>query len=168
MEEYINIVGVTVTAAIAIATILYSNRNNKQQIVTNKLEELYEKVKLVSIQYQTYLSLQADLFYIQENRKPLSDYYALKDHKFSIADKDKMLEYLIRIEVLAHCYTSDSLREKILAYEDMMYTFTELISVGASLRKQIKYKQGFPDYDEQYIQVKEITCMLAKEIDLKA
>lgn len=164
-------VGTIGAVIIAMIAIYRSDKNNKEQIVTIKLEELLELIKTLGRYYAKLKDLNND---IQNLRNPdykqletLSQYYEIRDVKLSKDEREKIFEKLSRLEVLAKCYTKGSLKEDILKYEDLFYSFSELISNGGSINVELKWKEGLPKYEEFYIILMNLEKQIVNQITAK-
>lgn len=169
INETFTSIGTVGAVIVGMCAINRSNKNNKEQILTNKLEELLELV-IVSTKY---FGILKDLYFDvedyrnQERLKTLSDYYEIRDLKFPLEEREKLFDKLSRIQILAKCYTNSNLNNEILEYEDMMYSFADLALKGGSYHQQIKYKKGLPTYEEFTIITRNIENQIIKKLTVK-
>ncbi|WP_170265181.1 hypothetical protein [Salibacter halophilus] len=132
--------------------IYYSNKNSRREIRTHKLEEIFELSESLSINYYVFKDLYFDIEELKNRNnieiQTYNDYYKIRDKRLTLNDKNKIQSDLIRFEVLARCYTRGYLLKELLDYKDLMHTFLEYVFVGGSLRKEIKWKDGFPNFKD--------------------
>lgn len=154
--------------AVAIITIYYSNLNTKKQILTSKLEELYELVQIISRHYGTFLQLEVGVYNLRsgefDNLKNLNDYYNLRDKKLPKETIILLQDKLSRLEVLTECYTNKTLKTRLLYYEKLMFSFLDFISNGGSMYKEILFKEGYPKVEEFYALITILKQDLKSEI----
>lgn len=162
--EIITSLGTMLAVIVAMVAINYTNKNSKEEIITNKLEELLESIKYLSKYYAKLKILNNEVINLRnENYKELetlSQYFKIRDRELPLDEREKLFEKLFRIEVLAKCYTKGNLKDEILKFEDLVYTMAEIASYGASIQEHIKWKNGFPTYEIFY----EILNNLEKQI----
>ena len=167
-DSVITVVSLISSTIIALVSIRYANKNNRQQIRTGGLEELYQAIQILSRHYGIFKEL---WFKVQQLRdsddkelRTLEQYYQLRDQKFPDANREKVSNLLSRIEVLAECYTTGELKSKILKYETLMYSFYEFVFQAGSIQQEIHFRAGYPDYEAFYLMVKELKEEIVKEI----
>jgi hypothetical protein len=156
---------------IGMAAIYHSNKNSRREINTEKIEEIFELIQSLSRNYRDFKDLYFSIEDLRnENKKnieTLSDYYKIRDEKFSFSNKQKIIADLSRLEVLSKCYTENSLLNKILEYEELMYSFSDFVFHGGSLHQELKWKNGFPTYEEYYSIIDELKKLLIDKIKRK-
>lgn len=169
-ESWIGLVGVFVGALIATMTIWFTNKNNRQQIKTGKLEELFQALLVLSRYYGLFLEFWYKVQQLRDSNdkelQTLEQYYKLRDQRMTIDEREKISELLSRIIVLAECYTKDNLKQKILDYETLMYSFFEFVVQGGSVQQEIHFRNGYPVYENFYSIVKGLQDEIVKEIKL--
>jgi len=148
-ESWIGLVGVIVGVMgllIAAVTIWFTNKNNRQQIVTGKLEQLFQAILVLSRYYGLFMEFWFKVQQLRDSNdkelQTLEQYYKLRDQKLATDERDKINEMLSRIMVLTECYTKDKLKREILDYETLMYSFFELVIQGGSIQQEIHFKNG--------------------------
>lgn len=155
---------------VAMVTIYYSNKNTRQQIRTEKLEELYQTVLTLSRHYGLFMEFWFKIQQLRDNNdkeiQTLGQYYELRDQKITTDERRNINELLSRIVVLTECYTKGDLKMKILDYEKLMYSFFELVVQGGSIQQELHFKNGYPDYDHFYSMTKSIQDDIVKEIKI--
>jgi hypothetical protein len=169
-ESWIGLVGVLVGALIATLTIWFTNKNNRQQIRTGKLEELFQALLILSRYYGLFMEFWFKVQQLRDSNdkelQTLEQYYKLRDLRLTTDEREKISELLSRIIVLAECYTEDDLKKKILNYETLMYSFFELVVQGGSVQQEIHFRNGYPDYEKFYSIVKGLQDDIVKKIKL--
>lgn len=169
INETFTSIGTVGAVIVGMCAINRANKNNREQILTNKLEELLELI-IVSAKY---FGILKDLYFDIENYrnqdiiKTLLEYYEIRDTKFPKEEREKLFDKLSRIQILAKCYTNSSLKKEILEYEDMMYSFAELASEGGSLSQQIKWKKGLPTYEEFTVFLRDIEKQIINKLTVR-
>lgn len=150
--DILTTVGTVGAVAIGMIAIYHSNKNSKREIKTDKLEEIFELIQSLSRYYGKFTELYSSLEDFRDidkkNILTLSDYYKLRDKKLTSSDRQKIIADLSRLEVLAKCYTEGSLLNGILKYEDLNYSFSDFVFEGGSINQELKWKNGFPSYQE--------------------
>jgi len=169
-ETWVAIAAVIIGVLISLFTIYFSNSNSRKQIITSKLEEMYQVIQTLSRYYGIFVDLSYKVNQLKnENEKELltlEQYYILRDEKLPNNDRINIGELLSRIEVLAECYTKKDLKKKILKFESLMYSFFELVTNGGSIYQELQWKDGFPDFEDFFLMVKEVKVHLIKEIKI--
>ncbi len=167
-SDIINIItaaGTIAAVVVALLAIRHANRSSRQQIVTGKLEELYQTVEKLGTYHNIFMTLFHSVlaYKDQDNHtiRSLKSYYDERDKYLTEADKFEAVELLTRIEVLAECYATEKLKQELLDYYNIMGVFLELVWMGGSLAWEVKYREvGFPNYDEY----RELVAGLKKQI----
>ena len=150
--DIITSVGTIGAVTVGMFAIYYSNKNNKHQIKSHKLEEIFEIVQSLSKHYFKFrqLSLSID-DYLNEDKRNIntrSEYLKVRDRTFTDDQREKIYSDLSRLVVLANCYTKSNLLDKLLKFEDLMFCFSEYVFDGGSVQKEIKWNKGFPTLKE--------------------
>ncbi|WP_310559276.1 hypothetical protein [Flavobacterium sp.] len=169
INETFTSIGTVGAVVVGMFAINRANKNNREQILTNKLEELLESITVSGKYFGILKNLYNDIenYRNQEKIKTLLEYYEIRDAKFPKEEREKLFDKLSRIEILAKCYTNSNLKKEILEYEDMMYSFTDLVSMGGSIPQQIKWKNGLPSYEEFTIILRNIEKKIMVKITVK-
>ena len=169
--DVLTAIGTVGAVAIGMAAIYYSNKNSKREIKTHKLEEIFELIQSLSRYYgkfeELYFSIEDLRDKEKKNIQTLSDYYKIRDEKLPSADRQKIIADLSRLEVLSKCYSEDSLLDKILKYEDLMYSFSDFVFNGGSLHQELKWKNGLPNYEEYSMLIEELKTQIIDQIKRK-
>lgn len=161
-------VGAVVVGMVAINR---ANKISKREIRTHKLEEIFELIQSLSRYYGKFKELYLSVEDLRDKEKKeiqtLSDYYKIRDEKLPSADRQKIIADLSRLEVLTKCYTEDSVLNKIMKYEDLMYSFSDFVFNGGSMHQELKWENGFPDYEEYSILIEELKTQIIGQIKRK-
>ena len=169
INETFTSIGTVGAVIVGMYAINRTNKNNREQIITNKLEELLESITVSGKYFGILKNLYNDIenYRNQDKIKTLLEYYEIRDAKFPKEQREKLFDKLSRIQILAKCYTNSNLKNEILEYEDMMYSFAELASDGGSLHQQIKWNNGLPTYEEFSVIVRDIEKQIITKLDIK-
>ena len=169
--DILTTIGTVGAVAIGMVAIYHSNKNSKREIKIHKLEEIFELIQSLSRYYGRFKELYFSIEDLRDKKKKdiqtLSDYYKIRDKKISSSERQKIISDLSRLEVLSKCYTEDSLLNKILEYEELMYSFSDFVFHGGSLHQELKWKNGFPTYEEYGSIIDELKKLLIDNIKRK-
>ena len=167
-ETWVAIVAVVIGVLISLFTIYYSNRNSRKQIITSKLEEMYQVIQILSRYYGVFVDLSHKVNQLrnEEESLTLEQYFILRDEKIPNDVRINIGELLSRIEVLAECYTNKDLKMKILKFASLLYSFFDLVTNGGSIYQELHWKDRFPDFKDFFLMVKEVKVHLIKEIKI--
>lgn len=168
INETFTSVGTVGAVIVGMYAINRTNKNNREQIITNKFEELLESIIASGKYFGILKNLYGDIenYRNQDKIKTLLQYYEIRDAKFPKEEREKLFDKLSRIQILAKCYTSSNLKKEILEYEDLMYSFALLASDGGSIHQQIKWKNGLPTYEEFTVILRNIEKKIIAELSL--
>lgn len=169
INETLTSIGTVGAVIVGMFAINRTNKNNREQIITNKLEELLESIVVSGKYFGVLKNLYGDIenYRNQDRIKTLQEYYEIRDSKFPKDEREKLFDKLSRIQILAKCYTNSSLKKEILEYEDMMYSFTELASDGGSLHQKIKWEKGLPTYEEFTVVLRNIEKQIITKLTVR-
>ena len=160
-----------IAVIVAMRAIYYTNKNSKQQILVGKYEELFEVVQLLGSYYDVFMHLSskvAILKYINNDKiQTIAQYNIERDKYLPITEKNQIITYLSRLEVLTNCYTKKSLHQKASKYNDLMLVFYEYVFTTGSLNKEIHYKNGFPNYDVFPLMIEDLKKEIISQIKLQ-
>lgn len=169
--EILTAIGTVGAVVIGMAAIYHANKNSKREIKTHKLEEIFELIQSLSRYYGKFKELYFSLEDLRDKEKKdiqtLSDYYKIRDEKLPSTDRQKIIADLSRLEVLSKCYTENSLLNNILKYEDLMCSFSDFVFNGGSMHQELKWKDGFPNYEEYSTIIEELKTQIIDQIKRK-
>ena len=159
----------TVGAVIAAMIAIYrSDKNSRQQILVNKLEELYEAIQSLSGYYPILEMLHYNIAVLRKKEKSpfdwLPEYYARRDSLLSAVDTKLIKSHLSRIAILTSLYTSGELQTSLLQYWDILYWFSDLVIDGSSMRSVFVIKKEFPKQPEFIDLVEKLKDAILNEI----
>jgi hypothetical protein len=153
-DQEINIavaIGPMLAVVVAMITVYYTNRNNRQQILVGKLEELFEIIQTISRFYPIFKMLFPLVKQLlnpdNEDMRTFDDYKTSLDEEISESERSQIFSSLSRIEVLARCYTKGELQEKILKFRDLIYSFADFVFNAGGLQ-EAHLETGFPSFSE--------------------
>lgn len=172
--DYFTLVISVVALIASIYGIYLSSKIAKQQIVTNKLEEAYEAIALLSYYYNSLVILQRYLedsvsteIFNAEQRYQNRIAYEKQVMKYKEHIDLKDLEYKCsRLEVIANAYMQEPLKIRVLAYSKFFWDLISISINGQWLIREMYYKKGFPDIMILNEMVENIQGDLIKRIQL--
>ncbi|MCD6013765.1 MAG: hypothetical protein K0Q79_3627 [Flavipsychrobacter sp.] len=142
----------SVAVVVAIIAIYSSSRNNRHQILTGKLEELYQVIDQASQYYHILIGLNFSVEeYQQQNNgelKSITQYYVVRDRSLATEDRQKIETYISRIEVLGKCYTNGDLQQSIMHYRQLIGLLYQKVAHLNSITAEVFYSTGFPNYND--------------------
>lgn len=129
-----------------------ANKNNRQQILVGKLEEIYE----ITTELQYYYGALKFLFdnleeshnlkYPSLQRTELSEVYRKRVQEFKSRNNTDDLYYKTsRLKVLCNAYLNGELKEKFLSYNDLIEKILVVSLQEQMMLKEMFYKEGFPE-----------------------
>ena len=162
VDQYINIaiaLGPMLAVVVAMVTVYYTNRNNRQQILVGKMEEIFEIIQTISRYYPIYKMMfplvKQLLSQTNEDLRTFNDYKDSLDEEISEMERSQLFSSLSRIEVLARCYTKGKLQEKILKFRDLMYAFADFVFNAGGLQES-HLETGFPSFSDFQAQLDDL------------
>jgi hypothetical protein len=166
--DILTAIGTVGAVAIGMAAIYHSNKNSKREIKTHKLEEIFQLIQSLSRYYGKFNELYFCIEDLRNKEKKeiqtLSDYYKIRDERLPRADRQKIIADLSRLEVLSKCYTEAPLFNELLKYEDLMFSFSDFVFNGGSLHQELKWKNGFPNYEEYFALIEGLKTQIIDQI----
>lgn len=153
---------------VALYAVNRSSKNSREQILTDKLEELFELIKNSARYYSTLKSLYNDVKNLRDTDytdvQTIEQYNVIRDRKFSFNERENLRNMLSRIEVLAKCYTKGKIQEQILRYEDLIFVLLEIVKNTGSLSETLQWKNGFPTFEEFHEMLKDLEIKIVSKI----
>lgn len=146
----------TITALTAIGALLISTlaiiratQDNRKQIVVGKLEEIYELVIFLIVEYDKLYELEIELQNCGDetdgNYTEAKKKYNLEREKVKQrVNLDDLFDKVIRLHVLTNAYLSGELRLEVMAYSRLFECLMRTIRIGNLKEKKINYSEGFP------------------------
>lgn len=139
-------------AGIAFSALWYQNKNFKKNIEIGKLEELYILVQKASSFHHQLMELYNNFLILRDKDdksiETLSQFYQKRDKLILKEDFTELLNNVFRIELLAKSYTDKELRDELLYFVHIMFPLIELSHNGASIKQELYWGDGFPDYSQ--------------------
>lgn len=138
---------------ISYRTMRASNKNNRQQILVGKIEEIYENITNLNYYYLTFKFMYEQLNEYHDSKKYTASErsdrwgeYANSVEQFvrrnNVEDLHKITA---RLRVLSNAYLSGELQLKCLAYNDMFEKMVNVVIYAQKLSQDAFYKEGFPE-----------------------
>lgn len=161
----------TIAIVVAMVAIYITNKNSKQQILVGKYEELFEVAQLLGSYYDVFMLLSSKVVVLKDihNDKiqTIAQYHIEREKYLPTNEKNQIITYLSRLEVLTNCYTKKSLYKKASEYNNLMLVFYEYVFTTGSLNKEIRYKNGFPNYEKFYFLIEDLKKEIISQIKLQ-
>jgi len=141
-----------IAVIVAMWAIYVTNKNSKQQILVGKYEELFEVVQLLGSYYNVFMFLSSKIAILKDRDnneiQTIAQYQIELTKYLPLNEKNNIMTYLSRLEVLTNCYAKKMLHKKSSQYNRLMLVLYEYVFTTGSLNKEIHYKNGFPNYQE--------------------
>ena len=158
----------SVAVIIALIAVIISYKNNKKQILTNKLEEIFSLVQFLTQNYGRFIDLKFSVDKLRDsldtNVPGLEQYYNIRDSKIPEYERFQILDKFNRLDVLTECYTKNKLNKKLSEFHKMIYSLADLVFNGGSVYQEIMWNKKFPDYKTCYSMVEKIKKEIVKNI----
>ena len=152
--EIVTAFGAIAAVFVAIIAVVRADKISKREIRVSKIEEIYELIHTLNRYYGVFSELNSNIQSMLDrnnhNVRTMNDYYKIRDGRIPPDERKLFLSKLSRFEVLIKCYTRDDLKKELIHYEDLLYSFSDLVFNAGSSHKELKWKDGFPDYEEFY------------------
>lgn len=157
-------------AGIAFFALWYQNKNFKKNIEIGKLEEIYILVQKASSFHYQLMELYNNFLILRDKDdksiENLNQFYQKRDKLILKEDFTQLLNNVFRIELLAKSYTDQVLRDELLYFVHIMIPLIELSHNGASIKQELYWEDGFPDYSRYDKLRKDIEDGLVSKITL--
>lgn len=161
--------GPMLAVIVAMITVYYTNRNNRQQILVGKLEEIFEIIQTISRYYPLYKMMFPLVKQLlnpdNEDMRTFDDYKTSLDEEIPENERSQVFVYLSRIEVLTRCYTKGKLQEKILKFRDLMFSFSDFVFNAGGLQ-EAHLETGFPSYVEFQAQLDDLKKDIIQQLKI--
>ncbi|BAX80978.1 hypothetical protein [Labilibaculum antarcticum] len=152
----------------AFYSIYRNNRNNKLQIKVSKLEELFEVIKSLG---GSYYLMAGTTYQTKAYQNPqdktinsLKEYWMERDELLPREERDKIVKYVSRLDVLTECYTRGKLNKKIRSYHEMLVAISNYTFNGGDIIYESKFGADFVETEKYRSDTKEILDEIIKEI----
>lgn len=173
MEKIITTYGSIGAIFISALAIYFATKDNKKQIISNKVEEIYAITLSLFYHYQILFFLNGILEnYHDENYDSIQRDGFLKSYKAELGrlkeqmNFDELYDKTSRLKVLANAYLENTLKLKVLAYNDLLEKL-----MASSLKQQMLYKsmfypEGFPSQEKMYYFVLGLEKLYVEKLQL--
>jgi len=184
-ESNFSIAGFWISLAVALVsaaalrisyrTMRASNKNNRQQILVGKIEEIYEGITNLNYYYRTFQFMyhQLNEYHNANNSSPdrsnwLKEYANSVEQFVKRNNVEDLYKITSRLRVLSNSYLSGNLQLKCLTYNDMFEKMMDVVIYQQKMSQEMFYAEGFPDtlILQQYLE--SMQAELVKIIDLGA
>jgi hypothetical protein len=167
------ITALTAIFALLISTlaIIKASQDNQKQIVVGKVEEIYELIIYLVVEYNSLYKLVLILEDCgdesDENYPDAIKKYKLEREKVKKnVDLNELFNKVIRLHVLTNTYLSEELKLEVISYnylfECLIYTIQNLNLIS----KNEEYPEGFPTNDNLRNLVSHLAIKLVEKINL--
>ncbi len=167
-SDYLAGLAIIISILTFVVSYFQNRKSLKVQTQTAKLEELLELILELSRYYSVFKSLYLKVEILKsgndEELDNIKKYYEVRDIELSYDNQVKIDKLLSRIEVLYISYTNKELKNEIDYYYKMMESFYMYILNTGDSRKEIRFKDGFPNYKENNILLDKLINLLKNEI----
>jgi len=151
-----------------------TTKDNRQQVLVSKYEEIYELVSSTVVEYELLQNLYAKLQQCHSKQNELEslvfdffdEYRDELTRIKSVIDTDELFNKLIRLNVLSNAYLDEPLLFEVNAYSSL---FQEILITTVQLQfitEETDFKEGFPTNEELYKFTQNIAHQLIKKISL--
>lgn len=167
------ITALTAILALLISTlaILKASQDSQKQIVVGKVEEIYELIIYLIVEYDRLYEL---VLILEDCGDESDDKYpdAIKKYKLERekvkknVDLNELFNKIIRLHVLTNTYLSNELKLEVLSFN---YLFECLVSTIKNLNltsKNKEYPEGFPTNDNLRNLVSDLAVKLVEKINV--
>lgn len=160
---------------ISYRTMRASNKNNRQQILVGKVEEIYESITELNYYYRTFELIYNRLneYHNTNNSSPERSNW-LKEYQNSVEqfvernNVEDLYKITSRLRVLSNSYLSGDLQLKCLTYNDMFVKMMDVVIYQQKMLQETFYAEGFPDALTLQKYLESMQVELVKVIDLGA
>jgi hypothetical protein len=163
-------VGALIISTIAI---IKATRDNQKQILVGKIEEIYELIIFLAVEYEDLYILYTlfdnhhnDKYSAIEQREFLDNYTDELERIKTIINIDDLFNKIFRLNVLANSYLEKSLKLDVLAYGQLFESLIIVSTKQRMKRKERLFKEGFPTKDNVYKLVGHLSDLLVRKINL--
>ncbi|MEZ7497804.1 hypothetical protein QO200_03540 [Flavobacterium sp. Arc3] len=163
----------TAIGALVISTIaiIKASQDNKKQIIVGKLEEIYELVCYLIVEYEELYEL---LLKLETCGAEDDDNYleAIENYKLELKkvkkkiDLNELFNKIIRLHVLGNSYLSKELRLEILEYNFLFECLITTVQNCKLTRKNKDYNEGFPTTENIRSLASQLATKLIEKINL--
>ena len=148
MENTINIILTVLTLAaviVAIVAVVINGKNNRKQIRTNKLEEIFEIIQTISLKFGGLYILYNELKAINiEDEQMAKKYFLRMNNFFSENERSLLLNSFPRFDLLVSCYTKKDLQKELTNFSELFYSLVDVVFKGESFYFKAVWKKEIP------------------------
>jgi hypothetical protein len=169
------ITALTAIGALLISTlaIIRATQDNRKQIIVGKIEEIYELIVYLIVEYKRLYELSILLEECgDENDKNYTEAFSnykieLKKLKEDI-DLNDLFNKIIRLNVLSNSYLNKDLKLEVLAVGGLFECLIATLQLKNLTRKRLEYNEGFPTTENIRNLVGHVLTKLTNKISLGA
>jgi hypothetical protein len=156
---------------ISTIAIIKATQDNRKQIIVGKIEEIYELIVYLIVEYNDLNELNIKL---EECGCETDENYseAIKNYKLELKklkkniDLNDLFNKVIRLNVLANSYLSKELKLEVLSYVRLFECLIVTLQLGKLSRKRKEYIEGFPTTENIRLLVGNLSNKLVDKINL--
>ncbi len=174
IEKHTNIItALAAIGALVISTvaIIKSSQDNKKQIVVGKVEEIYELVIFLYVEYNQLYKLEIKLEECgNENDENYAD--AIWEYEIELeklkkkVDLDDLFNKALRLHVLANSYLTSDLKQEILLFNKLFESIILTLKIQNLSIKNEEYPEGFPTNESTRNFVAQLATKLIAKINM--
>jgi len=167
-------IGAVVAILISIVAIYKSSKDNRNQILIVKFEEIYQLIVCLSVEYKKLFEIYIE---VEEHTKrirsiDLSENLRLdsirRNIKISITDNylEELYQKTIRLNVLSNAYLTKDLKYDVIAYSQIFSSIIHVLKTGDVNAKINEYPEMLPLEEKVLHVTADITNNLILQINL--
>lgn len=174
IEKHTNLItALAAIGALVISTvaIIKSSQDNKKQIVVGKVEEIYELVIFLYVEYNQLYKLEIKLEECgNENDENYAD--AIWEYEIELeklkkkVDLDDLFNKALRLHVLANSYLTNDLKQEILLFNKLFESIILTLKIQNLSIKNEEYPEGFPTNESTRNFVAQLATKLIAKINM--
>ncbi|EJG03400.1 hypothetical protein [Flavobacterium sp. F52] len=134
---------------VAIIAIFKTAKDSRQQLLVGKIEEIYELIVYLVVDYDKLYKLELKL---QKCGDKTDENYIQNIEKYNLdleevnkkVDLNDLFNKVIRLHVLANSYLDKDLNLEVISYCRLFECLIATVKRGNSNRKKTEYPEGFP------------------------
>lgn len=176
MKDYLDFI--TAFAAISalfisIIAITRASKDSRKQLLVGKIEEIYELVVLLSVEYghlyDTYVLLEksknSKIRFEDRNLLTASFQHSLKNSNAQV-DMEKLYQMIIRLNVLSNAYLIGEIKYQVIGYSQLFEALRSVLKTRDLKAKEDEFSEPLPTTEKVFELIDQMTAQLVKVINL--
>ncbi len=160
----ISLISIVLSITFSIIVIRQTRKNHRQNIIVEKLEEIFEIIDYFSKIYPELLNLSLFLepYYndTENNITHYNNYIDERTRKLQLIDIEYLYKMFSRIEILTLSYCSDKLQTEVLSFTKLIFDLSRYVFGMQRIYIEMWWKEGFPDF----VKIHEYSDVISNEI----